>query len=715
MPKSLQFWIASGIALGSLALTHPVPAQPIPDVTLPVNSVVTTQGNTSNITGGTRAGRNLFHSFREFSVFTGSTAYFNNASDIQNIISRVTGGSSSNIGGVIKANGVANLFLINPNGIMFGPHASLNIGGSFLASTASSLKFADGTQFGATAPTTPPLLSIEVPLGLQFGQNPGSIVVQGTGYDLSAQGPIFSPIIRGSSSTGLQVLPGLTLALVGGDVDIEGGTLTAEQGRIELGSVGGNGQVSLSPIPQGFSLGYQGVQGFRDIQLSQQALLDASGGGSIQVQGNRVSLADGSNILIQNQGVEQAGSISVNAAQSLEMSGTNPDGTITTGLYSETLGGGRGADIAISTHQLVLQDGASIETTSRSTGKAGNATVNAADSVQLIGFPPINPAVNTSIAALAFSSGDAGDITVSTGRLVGLNGGQISSGTFGTGHGGNVMVNALDSVELTGQTSIFSPSGLNAVTLIAGDGGNVIVTTPRLVVRDGANVNSSTLATGNAGSVTINAKESVEVSGKLLSSPTPTFVGSSAVIPAATLQAAYGIAPVPSGNSGDVEINTNKLSVTGGASVDVSNMGVGNAGTLRVNASSIFLDNQGGITAATAAGEGGNIFLKALESLLLRHGSQISATAGTANGGGNGGNISIDNTALIIAFPTEGSNISANAFKGNGGQVQINAAGIFGFQSQPTNTSYSAITANSTGGGINGVVNTNTQILHLAV
>jgi filamentous hemagglutinin family protein len=652
------------LVLGSLHLcclvtSSPVQAQISSDGTVPTN--VNQIGKVTEITGGTQAGSNLFHSFQEFSVPTGSEAFFKNAtnaSEITNIISRVTGGSISIIDGLIKENYGANLILINPSGIHFGPNAQLNIGGSFLGSTASSLKFADGTEFSATNSQTSPRLTISVPIGLQFGQNPGTIRVQGMGHDLMVANPIFSPVTRDNNSTGLQVQSGQTLALVGGNISVEGGMLTAESGRVELGSVA-EGLVSLSLNPSGWTLGYEGVSAFQDIEMRSQALADVSGvsGGSIQVQGRNLSIRDGSLILIQNQGLQPAGTIQVNTSESVKVSGTNSNGTVRSSLTNETVGLGRGGDVNISTRDLSVEEGGTIVAKTLSPAIGGNVNVNASGSLQVLGASTINPSVTSSIVAATFGAGNSGNNTVSAGRLTARGGGTIATATFGTGQGGNLNVNAGDSVDIIGvEPNLFAPSGLLSSTFNAGNAGDVKINTPKLRVQDGGRVGASTSASGSAGNITINAPELVEVKGRVPGSVNPSLINSSANRVDRSLQQLFGLPPVPNGSSKDVTITTNELRVTDGALVSTSSDGSGISGNVRINAGSVLLDSGGAI-----ASELGRA---------LRQGP-FSFSSPLTSAVGKGGDIEISTKQMVVQG---GASISTLTFTNvNGGNVILNA------------------------------------------
>ncbi|BDA67977.1 filamentous hemagglutinin family outer membrane protein [Calothrix sp. PCC 7716] len=685
--------IASAINL----YTNSTVAQITPDATLPNNSNVIQFVNTFNITGGSTALNNLFHSFKDFSILYGNGAIFNNAVNIQNIIIRVTGNSISNIDGLIKTNGGANLFLINPNGIIFGKNAQLEIGGSFLATSANSIKFGDGFEFSAVNAESTSLLTITAPVGLQFGTNPGAIVVQGNGYNLSTQQLIFSPLIRGSSTNGLQVSPGNTLALVGGNIDLIGGTLYSEQGQIELVAVS-NGQVNLTSTPQGFGLNYQEIKNFRDIRLSQQALADASGGGTINVQGNNVSLTDGSLIFGQNQELQKGGSINVNAVQSLKLSGISTNLKFNGGLSTETTGSGSSLDLTVSTKQLEINNGAAIVTRSFGSGHAGNINVNASNSLDLIGFSPSNPYLSSVIASGAFNSGDAGNISVLSNQITALNGGNIGSATLGQGNAGNVIVNS-KSIVLIGQSSAYVPSSISVASLGAGDGGQAVINTSSLVARDGGEVNSSAVATGSAGDVTINATDYVEVSGTYPKS-LPSSVGSSAPIRDKLFQQTYQLPPVPSGFSGNITVNTSILNIKDDGLVTVKNEGLGRGGTLRINANSIKIDSRGAITGATTSASGGNLELRVRDLLQVRSGSSITTEADGNNS--IGGNITID-AGVIGIF--DNSNINANSINFQGGKVLINTQAIFGSPD-------SQITARGLTPQLNGTVQINTPLVN---
>ena len=607
------FSVAGSISLYCLIPVSLVQAQIASDGTLPTN-VTTSDNHNFTIRGGSQVGGNLFHSFRELSVPTGGSAVFQNGTDVQNIISRVTGSSISNIDGLLKTDGTANLFLLNPNGIIFGPNAELNIGGSFVASTANSLKFADGSEFSATNPSAPPLLTLNVPVGLQYGPRPGRIVNQSKVTDSSG-----FPV-------GLQVQPSETLALVGGEVALEGGNLTAPGGRIEVGSVASNSLIRLNPTNKGFDLSYEGVQNFQDIHLSQGAVIDVSdpsllvGSGDIQVQGRRVTLTDGSQISSITGGSISAGTVEVTASETVELIGTSAN--VASNLNTVTLGDGNAGDLRIKTGQLIIRDGAIVTTGSVS---------------------------------------------------------QRQNPSSVKGRGGNLTVDASESVEVSGRSASGGPSLLTVETQTDGDAGKLEITTGRLIIRDGAEVSAATYfgGAGQGGTLNVAASKSVEVIG--------TGIGREGQLVPSTLRAASEGA----GNAGDLTIATGKLTVRDGAEVTVSGMRGGAAGDLEVRANSIKLDNSGSLRAETAAGDRGSITLLTRD-LQLRHGSAINTNA---SGAATGGNITIDTDTLVAL---EDSDITANAIQGQGGNIQINAQGAF-------LSSDSEITASSQR-GINGTV-----------
>ncbi|WP_017717371.1 two-partner secretion domain-containing protein [Kamptonema formosum] len=568
-----HFWIFGSLATASLMTSSPSWGQIAPDATLPVNSIVTPQGNTLNITGGTSAGANLFHSFREFSLPAGSTAHFNNSTDIQNIITRVTGSSISNIDGAIKANGTANLFLINPTGIVFGPNASLNIGGSFLASTASSLKFADGSEFSATNPKAPPLLTVSVPVGLQFGQEPGKIEIAGTGNNLKSDPETFATL-KDDRPPGLQVA-GKTIALVGGDLTLAGGNLTAQGGRIELGSVGAGSTVTLTPAKNGWSLGYSSAQNFQNIQLAAAASLDTSGdsGGKIQVTGSQISLNDGSVMMATTAGSKSGESLTLHATDSVRLSGINAFGYPSSLLTEVTKGAtGNGGTLTIDTGRLIMENGAVISSATFGAGSSGSVTVRAKESVEMRGISPQGLPNFLLSEANEGSTGNASSITIETGRLIMQDGAFISASAWGEGSGGFLTVRASESVELSGAAGGISGSTLQtqAVQGSAGNAGNLTVETGRLSLRDGGLISAGSAGAGAAGTLTIKARDSVEITGTSPDGKTPSTIST-------TVQSAA------TGAGGNITIETGRLILRGGL-ISTSTTGAAHAGNLTVNA-----------------------------------------------------------------------------------------------------------------------------------
>ncbi|WP_448265500.1 two-partner secretion domain-containing protein [Nostoc sp. DSM 114159] len=758
-------------------------AQIIPDGTLPNNSSVKLEGNNSIILGGTQAGDNLFHSFREFSVPVNGAALFNNAANIQNIISRVTGGSVSQIDGLIRAQGSANLFLINPNGIIFGKGARLDIRGSFVATTASAIAFSNQGFFSATNPESSSSLLTVNPTALLFNQ-------------------IKTASIE-NNSVDLSVLNGNSLLLVGGDIKMDGGRLFADGGRVELGGLASAGTVELNGNGNNLSLSFPDSVERSNVSLSNNALVyvAAGDGGSIAVNARNLEMTGESRLLA---GIEsglgsnnsKAGNIEVNATGAISL---DNESRIANQVRPEA--NGQGGDVNINANTLRVSGGAVVSADTSGAGKGGNLIVNAQD-VQVIGRSADNKGSALSTSAQSNSTGDAGDLTITTNNLRVSGGAVVSAGTFGAGKGGNLTVNAQD-VQIIGRsadadnnkgstlstsaernstgnagdlsitTNTLRVSGgavVSAGTSGAGKGGNLTVnaqdvqlvgtsadnqvasglfasarpnstgdagdltiTTNTLRVSGGAQVSAGTSGAGKGGNLTVNAQD-VQIIGRSadnqvasglfasagsnstgnagdLSITTNTLqVSGGAVVSAGTSGAGKGgnltvnaqdvqiigrsadadneVASTLSasaqsnstGNAGDLRIITNTLRVSGGAQLTVSNQGTGNAGRISSDAFDIRLDNQGKITAASVSGRGGDIELKTVNLMLLRHNSLISATSGVAGSAGLDGNINIG-TKFLVAVPSENSDIVATGFgRTPGSNIQVNAQGIFGIQ-----------------------------------
>lgn len=690
----LIFSLVFGVLPVLLAdLAQPAIAQTITEDSS-LSTRVTANGPVFTIHDGTRSGPNLFHSFDEFSIPLNGSAAFNNANDVVNIIGRVTGSSASSINGTITANGLANLFLLNTNGIVIGPGAQLEIGGSFVASTAESLSFSDGTVF-STAPTPQPSqLTISTPTGLQLGTSSGAIGMMGGPHNRVR---LDNAALVVQSASNLSVEPGRTLALIGNEVSLDGGRLSTTGGRIELGGIA-SGEVAFSQMGAGYDFDYSEVNEFADIEIS-QSLIDgiSQGGGMVQLQGQNVSLLNGAEVYIQNQApVNTSGGISINAAQQLTVAGQSPITGAGSNISAESLGGPSG-DINVAAQSIEFLGSVGIETIA-GLAPGGNVTVNATDSILLA--PEVTARHTTGIDTLSFgpvyAPVPAGEIKVTTNQLTILNGATIASLAYEAGNSGNVTVTA-QSIQLDGITPVrLQPSIITSGTFNNGNAGNVLVNTERLDISAGGRIDSSTAAAGNAGSVTVNATESVTVSGRVANSINPSLIISSANLLDEALKNEFDLPDFPTGDSGDLTINTPVLSVTDGAQVTVRNDGTGQGGTLRVNADAIQLQDAG-ITASTRSGGGGNINLTSTGPLLLRDGSILSAEAG---GTGDGGNITLG-TPFLIAL--ENSDIVANAFEGNGGEIQISAQSLLGTTFREQLTAESDITASSEF-GVSGVV-----------
>ncbi len=709
--------LVTSVAAGWLGTSwhHPAWSQIVPDATLPNPSVVPNNCTDCTITGGTTAGTNLFHSFEQFSIPANGSARFSNAAALDRIISRVTGRSPSRINGLLESAGDADVYLINPNGIVFGANARLNIGGSFLATSADRITFADGVEFSASEPNTP-LLTVAVPIGLQFGANPGAIEVQ--------------------SST-LQGTAGTTVGVIGGELSLSGGELTVPGGRIELGSVGANETVVLETGDRPLTINYNGTAAFRDIDFFSGMLVGVGGtqAGSMHIQGQRIRMTEGSQLVSLASGNSGAGEMTIIASEELSLIRTSTDQT---GLFNEVSGNASGQStgaLTIATPTLQITDGAQVSTSTFGTGQGVDLTITA-DTIDLQGAVGSEPSGIFSFSE-AGADGRGGNVTIDTNRLTLRDGAQISVSTFGNGNSGTLTVRAVEQMDVIGRSpqnrniasGLFSSIERNAT----GNSGTLTIETARLNVVDGAQVATVARNSGQGGNLTVNASESVLLSGfapplqdgvdanrsGFFVSAEPNSSGNGGTLrlmaPALIIEnnarisadtfgtgdggdafftvdrlvlqdggqlraASFDDAGLDAGTAGSIDITAQTVTVSDESEINVSSA-LSQAGNLTIRAREIRLQT-GDLTAETretAPGtSGANIHLQGLELLFLGDRSLISARAFDA---ADGGNVTIDASNSFITAPfNQDSDIIANAVEGRGGNITITTRGIFGLE-----------------------------------
>ncbi len=612
------------------------------------------------IEGGLQQGNNLFHSFERFNVDASATVLFQDPG-VTNILSRVTGNELSEILGTLGVSGGdANLFLINPNGIIFGQDSSLDLNGSFFATTADGIQFGEQGLLDTTANQIP-LLTIN-PSALSFAdENQGVIRNEST----APTGKNFA----GFETFGLQVPNDKSLLLVGGDVVFDGGRVSnsgSQGGRLELGGLAEAGEVKLNfaDINGGnISLNFPEQPQKANVLLTNGTYVEIlfDDRADIAINARNITLAEksflGVTIFENVEDVEiysnRAGNITLNATEKLEL---------TDSIISNVVGQlaqGDAGNININTDSLFISDGSGITASTFGQGDSGNINI-LSDSVNITGFGTTGFSSNIATETTTDALGQAGDITVNTNSFVIADGGVVTSRTSNESDGGNISINANNFEAVNGGQILTSASD-------SGNAGNINLQIADNLLLSGSDPNFA---------------ERLTKFGEIL---TNEFPGNSGLF--------ANLRPEASGTGGNIEVTTDRLSIQDSAEINVSAEGAGEAGSLNIDALDITLDH-GSLTAETRVGDQGNITLENADTLLLRNNSQITTNAMESATGGN-----INLTADGIAVLDE-SSITAQAVLGRGGKININKQGII-FQDPD-----SQISANSQQ-GIDGTITIN--------
>ena len=618
---------------------------------------------------GQQVGGNLFHSFESFSLATGERALFTGPSSVKNIINRVTGGQQSYIDGRLESwISNADMYFFNPAGIVFGYNATLGIDGSFYASTADYLSLDGDGVFDARSGQTSVLTSASPHAFGFLTHQPESVSVLGSVFNV--------PELE-------------TISIIGGDLSIEAESyFGAPQGKLQLISVASAGEAVLN----GFDIIEADFSDYGDIAIT-SAYLDISGngGGHVFVRGGQLVM-ERSSIISQTNGPNTGLDIDIELTDGLIM-----DRSFVT---SWTQGQGDAGNIKVNASNISLTNYANFNNSSLDSGQAGDIVINANNSVflsadsgffsdslgegssgQITMTTPLLISEGGFISAIAYDTGDAGDITAHVDDLIlkRTNGirGQIITSTEGTGDGGDILIFARNKVNL--QEGVIA-----ANTSAEGNSGNIELSVSQLTmlgVDIGAEITSGTSGSGLGGKITITATDDISITESRITS------GSAG-----------------SGSGNDLLIQTPNLSINGGyISSDAEAEGHAGNVTLVID-NELFLGigpqgSRGRVSArAIDHGDGGDVQISA-QHLTMAGG--VVSTGTTSQG--QAGNITLDVKQMALGLMNDvGSDItSATSGSGQGGQLNITATDSISVTASRIST-----TTAGTGPGENLYINT---------
>lgn len=654
---------------------------------------------------GQQVGGNLFHSFGQFSIHTSESATFSGPNSIGNIIGRVTGGEVSFIDGALRSTiPGANLYLLNPSGVLFGEHATLDVPGSVHISTADYLRLSDGGRFDARTPANSVLTVAPVAAFGFLSETPAPITMTGSF---------------------LQVPEGQTLSLIGGDLTLSNATLYAPVGRIDVATVASAGEV----IPTDSDLTLQGFDALGTFTLEhtleerpivdfgepigerQLGNLDTSGtgGGAIFIQGGQwvsrgglvrtntygdqnghgIQVAISGATLLENNTALQAATLSTGDAGRVVLDVGHLSLTDESSIRADTIGTGRSGEITINANEAVIIAGGSLLS-------AGSESTKAAGTIRIT-TPELTLENGGVIQTLTTDVGDAGSIDLNVEQLILTGGSYIIANSYGNGSGGEITINANKTVIISGLSSLGAEANEDGLdSNEAGTAGTIRITTPELTLENGF-IFSPTSGVSDGGSIEINVGRLSLTGGSKIDMSTSgsgnsgeiIIEASEAVVITSTVPGNYSILssnaePDSTGNAGMIRITTPLLTIGEGGGINSSTYegAIGNGGTIDLHVGRLNLTGGGSIFADTfGAGRGGEIIVHASEGVNITGAIAIFGDNIRIPIGGLSTNASNTSTkdagtiriiAPLLTIKEGGSINSSTSGTGNGGSIELN-------------------------------------------